>query len=117
MGCMLGQQDATGKKEQTIYYLSKKFTDCEKRYSILEWICCALVWAAKRLRPYMLSHTTWLVAKNDLVKYIFKKPALTGRITRWQMALSEYDIIYVSQKAIKGSALAEQLAYHPLTDP
>ncbi|RDY05868.1 hypothetical protein CR513_10239, partial [Mucuna pruriens] len=48
--------------------------------------------------------------------YIFKKPALTGRITRWQMALSEYDIVYVSQKAIKGSAIVEQLAHHPLVD-
>ncbi|RDY06281.1 rnhA, partial [Mucuna pruriens] len=65
----------------------------------------------------MLSHTTWLVAKNDPVKYIFEKPALTGRIARWQMALSEYDILYVNQTAIKGSALADQLAYHPLTDP
>ena len=36
MGCILGQQDETGKKEFAIYYLSKKFTDCESRYSILE---------------------------------------------------------------------------------
>ncbi|RDY06263.1 Pol polyprotein, partial [Mucuna pruriens] len=117
MGCMLGQQDATGKKEQAIYYLSKKFTDCEKRYLTLEQTCCTLVWAAKRLRPYMIAHTTWLVAKNDPVKYIFEKPALTGRIARWQMALSEYDILYVNQTAVKGSALADQLAYHPSPDP
>ncbi|RDX67767.1 hypothetical protein CR513_53309, partial [Mucuna pruriens] len=32
------------------------------------------------------------------------------------MALSEYDIVYKSQKAIKGSFLAEQLAHHPLGD-
>nr|KYP43128.1 Transposon Ty3-I Gag-Pol polyprotein [Cajanus cajan] len=31
MGCVLGQHDASGKKEQAIYYLSKKFTDCEMR--------------------------------------------------------------------------------------
>jgi hypothetical protein len=29
MSCVLGQQDETGKKEHAIYYLSKKFTDCE----------------------------------------------------------------------------------------
>uniref|UniRef100_A0A2N9HFP0 Uncharacterized protein n=1 Tax=Fagus sylvatica TaxID=28930 RepID=A0A2N9HFP0_FAGSY len=29
MGCMLGQQDETGRKEQAIYYLSKKFTEPE----------------------------------------------------------------------------------------
>ncbi|RDX72857.1 hypothetical protein CR513_47601, partial [Mucuna pruriens] len=32
------------------------------------------------------------------------------------MALLEYDIVYTSQKAIKGSVLAEQLAYHPLDE-
>jgi len=30
----------------------------------------------------------------DPIKYIFEKPALTGRIARWQMLLSEYDIVY-----------------------
>ena len=28
----------------------------------------------------------------DLVNYIFEKPDLTGRISRWQMLSSEYDI-------------------------
>ncbi|RDX75795.1 hypothetical protein CR513_44277, partial [Mucuna pruriens] len=32
------------------------------------------------------------------------------------MALSKYDIVYTTQKAIKGSVLAEQLAHHPLDD-
>ena len=50
MGCVLGQQDETGKKEFSIYYLSKKFIDCETWYSMLEKTCCALAWAAKCLR-------------------------------------------------------------------
>ena len=29
MGCVLVQQDETGRKEHAIYYLSKKFTECE----------------------------------------------------------------------------------------
>ena len=78
MGCVLGQHDDSGKKEQAIYYLSKKFTACEMNYSMLERTCCALVWASHRLRQYMLSHTTWLISKMDPVKYIFEKPALTG---------------------------------------
>ena len=64
MGCVLGQHDDSGKKEQAIYYLSKKFTACEMNYSMLERTCCALVWASHRLRQYMLSHTTWLISKN-----------------------------------------------------
>ncbi|KAA0037783.1 Retrovirus-related Pol polyprotein from transposon 17.6 [Cucumis melo var. makuwa] len=42
MGGVLGQHDLSWKKEHAIYYLSKKFTDYESRYSILERTCCAL---------------------------------------------------------------------------
>ena len=82
MGCVLGQHDESKKRERAIYYLSKKFTACEMNYSLLERTCCALAWAAHHLRQYMLSYTTWLVSKMDPVKYIFEKPALTGRIAR-----------------------------------
>ena len=116
MGCVLGQQDETRKKEFAIYYLSKKFTDCETRYSMLEKTCYALSWAAKHLRQYMLNHTTWLISKMDPIKYIFEKPALTGRISRWQMLLSEYDIKYRSQKAVKGSILADHLDHQLIED-
>ena len=33
--CILGQQDKTGKKERDIYYISKKFTPYESRYTLL----------------------------------------------------------------------------------
>jgi len=49
MGCVLRQHDESGRKEQAIYYLSKKFNDCESRYTTIERLCCALVWSAKRL--------------------------------------------------------------------
>ena len=39
MGCVLGQHDDSGKKEQAIYYLSKKFNACEMNYSMLERTC------------------------------------------------------------------------------
>ena len=64
----------------------------------------------------MLNHTTWLISKMDQIKYIFEKPALTGRISRWQMLLSKYDIEYCTQKAIKSSVLADYLAHQPVDD-
>ena len=81
---------------------------------MLEKTCCALAWAAKRLRQYMLNHTTWLISKIDPIKYIFEKPTLTGRIAHWQMLLSEYDIECHTQKAIKSSVLADYLAHQPV---
>ena len=99
--CVMGQHDESGRKEHAIYYLSKKFTDCETRYSLFEKTCCTLVWAARRLRQYMLTHTTLLISKMDPIKYIFEKPALSGRIARWKMILTEYDIQYTTQKSYK----------------
>ena len=64
----------------------------------------------------MLTHTTLLISKMDLIKYIFEKPALSGRIARWQMILTEYDIQYTTQKAIKGSVLADHLAHQAIED-
>ena len=72
-------------------------------------MCYALAWAAQRFRQYILYHTTWLIARLDPIKYIFEKPSLSGRIARWQVLLSEFNILYVSQKAIKGSAIADFL--------
>lgn len=114
MGCVLDQHDDTGKKEHVIYYLSKKFTKCETRYSFLEKTCCALIWVSRSLRQYMICHTTFIISKMDSIKYIFEKSDVTVRIFRWQMLLTEYDIQYVTQKAIKGSVMYDYLAHLPI---
>ncbi|KAI5444087.1 hypothetical protein KIW84_012631 [Lathyrus oleraceus] len=72
--------------------------------------------AARRLRQYMLVHTALWISKMDPIKYIFEKPALNGRVARGQMILTEYDIQYTSQKAIKGSVLPDYLAQQPIED-
>ncbi|RDY00951.1 Retrovirus-related Pol polyprotein, partial [Mucuna pruriens] len=96
MGGILGQQNDFG-KEQAIYYLSKKLMECEQRYSTLERTCCTLVWAAKRLRQYMLAHTTRLIAKMDPLK-------ANSTMTNGSVGIQHR------------SALVEQLAYHPLDE-
>ena len=83
MGCVLGKHDETGCREQAIYYLSKKFTEYESKYSLLEKMCYALTWTAQKLRQYMLYHTIWLIVRLDPIKYIFEKLSLSGRIARW----------------------------------
>ena len=50
------------------------------------------------------------------IKYIFEKPALSRRIARWKMILTEYDIQYTTHKAIKGSVLADHLDHQAVED-
>ncbi|XP_040942302.1 uncharacterized protein [Gossypium hirsutum] len=42
--------------------------------------------------------------------------ALNGKMARWLILLSEFDIVYVSQKAVKGSAIGDFLASRALED-
>ena len=39
---------------------------------------------------------------------------LTEKLAKWKLLLSEFDIVYVSQKAIKAQALADHLAENPV---
>ena len=87
MGCVLGQHDRIGKKEQAIYYLSKRFIDYETRYTPLEKTCLALVHPTKRLHHYFLSYKVFLISRMDPIKYLFEKPDIIGRTTQWLMML------------------------------
>ena len=58
----------------------------------------------------------WLISRMDPTKYIFEKPTLIRKISRWQMLLFEFDIVFVARKAIKGQAIANYLANQPLND-
>ena len=52
----------------------------------------------------------------DPLKYIFQKAMPTGKLAKWQMLLSEFDIVYVTQKEIKAQALADHLAENPVDE-
>ena len=112
MGCVLRKQDEIRRKERGIFYLSKKFMECESGYTMIEKLCCALAWATRRLRQYMLYHTTWLISKLDPLRYICEKPYLSSRIASatWQVLLAEYDIVYMSRKTVKRTIIADHLA-------
>ena len=51
-----------------------------------------------------------LISCLDPLRYIFDRPALTSRLMRWLVLLTEFDIHYVSQKSIKGSIVTDHLA-------
>ncbi|RVW70722.1 Retrovirus-related Pol polyprotein from transposon 17.6 [Vitis vinifera] len=108
LGCMLAQIDDS-RKERAIYYLSKRMLEYEMRYVIIERLCLALVWAPRRLRHYMTEYSVYLISRLDPLKYLFDRPALTGRLMRWLVLLTEFDIQYVSQKSIKGSIVVDHL--------
>ncbi|KAM2413537.1 hypothetical protein ACFX1X_000141 [Malus domestica] len=88
VGALLAQENEF-QKEGALYYLSRTLTGAELNYSPIEKMCLALVFAIQKLRHYMHAYTIHLVAKAD-------------------------PIICVPAKAVKGQALADFLADHPI---
>uniref|UniRef100_A0A2N9EC64 Integrase catalytic domain-containing protein n=1 Tax=Fagus sylvatica TaxID=28930 RepID=A0A2N9EC64_FAGSY len=94
MGCMLGQQDETGKKEQAIYYLSKKFTEPETRYLLVEEdvLRTGLGLQEAETVHALLHHLVGIPDGPDQVHSLKSLP-LTGKIARWQVLLSELELM------------------------
>ncbi|XP_073037020.1 uncharacterized protein [Primulina eburnea] len=52
----------------------------------------------------------------DLVKYMLHRHVLMGRIGKWLLELAEFTLIYCPQKSMKGQAVVDFLADHPMVD-
>jgi hypothetical protein len=85
------QEDSVG-KERAVYYISRTLNGYEINYTSIEKACLVVVFATQQLRHYMLTHTIKLIAKIDPLKYILSKDNLTGRLEKWVMMLSEFNI-------------------------
>ncbi|XP_075640645.1 uncharacterized protein LOC142612434 [Castanea sativa] len=111
MEALLAQYLEETRKENAIYYISKKMLPYEEKYSPLEKICVALVWATCKLRHYMLAYKVFLITRMDPLKYLMEKPVQDRKTAKCVLLLSEFDIKYVTQKSVKGRAIANHLAY------
>ena len=50
----------------------------------------------------------------DPLKYLFKKPSFSGRVSKWLILLAEFDLKYVARKTIKGSVMSDFCAKNPI---
>jgi hypothetical protein len=115
LGALLVQNNDDD-KEMSLYCVRRTLLGSECNYFDIEKICLSLVFAAQKLRHYMLEHTVHLVSGADPLCYILSKMSLSGRMAKWAMFLSQFDIMFIPQKAMKGQALANFLAAHPIPD-
>ena len=68
-----------------------------------------MVFSAKRLRHYFQSFT--VVVLTDLpIQKVLQKLDVAGRMVRWAVELSEFDILYEPRGSIKGQVYTDFLA-------
>ncbi|XP_057251721.1 uncharacterized protein LOC130591808 [Beta vulgaris subsp. vulgaris] len=66
----------------------------------------AVIIAARKLRPYFDCHPIQVLTNQPLEKALQKMDS-SGRLLKWAVELSEYDIQYKPRTAIKAQALAD----------
>nr|XP_025678202.1 uncharacterized protein LOC112778047 [Arachis hypogaea] len=97
------------KMQQPVYFVSKSLQNAELRYPRLEKLAYALVFSARRLCPYFQSHTI-NVRTSQPLHQILAKPELAGRLIKWSIELSEFDIHYQPRGSVKSQYLADFVA-------
>ena len=72
----------------------------------MEKLILALVTAAQKLWPYFQAHTIEVPTEYPM-KQVLHKPETSGRLMKWAIELSEFDIRYRPKTAIKGQVLVD----------
>ena len=87
--------------QQPVYYYSRALRGEEEMYPKMEKLILALVTNARRLRPYFQAHTIEVSTEHPMRQILHKSETL-GRLIKWAIELSEFDIRYKLRTAVKG---------------
>ncbi|KAL0758569.1 hypothetical protein Bca101_074719 [Brassica carinata] len=93
-------------EQKPIYYVSRSLVDTETRYPVMEKLALAVITAARKLRPYFQSHPIIFMTSQPL-RTILHSPSQSGRLAKWAIELSEYDIEYKPRTSSKAQVLAD----------
>ena len=72
----------------------------------MEKLILALVTTTRKLRPYFQAHTIEILIEYPM-KLVLHKLETSGRLMKWAIELSEFDIRYKPKTAIKGQILVD----------
>ena len=102
-------------EQKPIFYISKTLLDAETLYPLMEKLAFAVVTSASKLRPYFQSHT--IIDQTTFpLQTILHSPSQSGRLAKWAVELSEYDVEYRPRTCAKCQVLADFLVELPMGD-
>lgn len=90
LGAVLSQVGEDG-GEHPVAYLSRKLLPREVSYAAVEKECLALVWALKKLNPYLYGQEFSLVTDHNPLVWLNRVSGDNGRLLRWSLALQPYN--------------------------
>lgn len=96
----------------TLGYASRTLKPAETRYTTTEQEALAIVYCCAKFRQYIIGHKTIAQTDHQALTFIRTCRLTSGRLTRWSLALQEYnlDIEYIPGKL---NIIADTLTRYP----
>lgn len=84
--------------EKVISYLSRSLTKNERKFSVTEKECLAVLFAIEKWRPYVEGTHFIVITDHYSLKWLNTIKDPVGRIARWAVRLQQYDFDIVHRK-------------------
>jgi RNase H-like domain found in reverse transcriptase len=92
LGCCLQQRGKDGHLHPLGYW-SRSLNQAELNYSETEKEALAVVWAIKRLRPYLEAARFTVRTDHSALTWLFSVDGENRRLSRWRLCLAEYNFV------------------------
>ena len=93
---ILSQKDEQNRK-RVIAYASRSMRPPERKYSVTEQECLAVIWAVKYYHHYLHGHKFTVIIDHAALAYLKNMTNPIGRLGRWLMILNAYEIEIINQ--------------------
>ncbi|CAF4150636.1 unnamed protein product, partial [Adineta steineri] len=114
LGAVLTQE--YDNKKYVIAYASRTLSAIERKYGATEREALAIVWATKHFRVYIEGSTVLIRSDCKALEWLRNAKDITGRLARWAMKLSAYQIENIQYRPGKQNANADSLSRNPVSD-